>query len=87
MDNFQSTAIVNLQNTLHTNNIEHLIKKFIRKHIREEEQPIDINKSKGIISYYNPIQDKVVEIKFEEELKGLLWNITNDIKSEIKKMA
>jgi len=83
MDNFQSTAIVNLQNTLHDNNIEHLIKRFIKKHIREEEQPIEINKSKGIISYYDSIHDKVEEIKFENELNDLLWNITNDIKSEI----
>lgn len=83
MEKFQSKAIVNLQNTLHAHNIEHLINRFIKKHFREEEQPIDINNSKGIISYYDSFNDKVEEIKFEKELNDLLWNITNDIKSEI----
>lgn len=83
MDNFQSTAIVNLQNFLHTTNIERLIKRFIKKHVNEEEQPFNIDSSKGIISYYSAISDEVLETKFETELKDLLWKFTNDIKSEI----
>lgn len=83
MDNFQSSAIVNLQNFLHTTNVERLIKRFIKKHINEEEQPLNIDYLKGIISYYSAIDDEVLEIKFEIELKELLWKITNDIKSEI----
>src|SRR5690606_18894135 len=37
----------------------------------------------GIITYYNDIDDKVLEIKFETQLKELLWKVTNDIKVEI----
>ncbi len=83
MENFQSTAILNLQNFLHSTNIERLIKRFIKKHVGEEEQPLNIDSSKGIISYYSAINDEVLETKFKTELKELLWKITNDIKSEI----
>ncbi|WP_452219971.1 hypothetical protein [Lacinutrix salivirga] len=83
MNTFQPTAIVNLQNFIHPTNVERLINKFIKKYINEEEQPLNIDYSKGIISYYSAINNEVLETKFETELKELLWKITNDIKSEI----
>lgn len=83
MDKFNPTAIVNLQNFLHTTNIERLKKKFISRNVFEEEQPFKIDFFKGIISYYSPVDDKVIDTRFETELKELLWKITNDIKSEI----
>ncbi|OBX21552.1 MULTISPECIES: hypothetical protein [Bizionia] len=83
MNTFQPTAIVNFQNFIHSSNIERLIKNFIKQHVNEEEQPLNIDSSKGIITYYNDIDDKVLEIKFETQLKELLWKVTNDIKVEI----
>tara|TARA_R110002111_G_scaffold262856_1_gene341866 strand:- start:7607 stop:8431 length:825 start_codon:yes stop_codon:yes gene_type:complete len=84
MNNFQPNAIINFQNFVNLTNIKRLIKKFIKKNVNEEEQPLNIDYSKGIVSYYCSINDKVLETKFETELKELLWQLTNDIKSEIE---
>jgi hypothetical protein len=82
MDNFQPSAVISLQNFLHPINIERLIERFIKKKFNQEEH-LSIDRKKGTISYYNTILNDLVEIKFETELKELLWELTNNIKSEI----
>ena len=83
MSEFKPKAIVKLQNFITSANIESLIKKFIKKKFHKENPPTDINYDKGILFYYNSDTDKSEEIRFEDELKKMLWNLTNEIKSEI----
>ncbi|CAM3980737.1 hypothetical protein FLAN108750_02980 [Flavobacterium antarcticum] len=84
MINFQPSAIVKFQNFLSTDNIDHLIEEFIKKNINEEEQPFHVDSSRGIVTYYNSINNDFEETKFEEQLSELLLRITNEIKTEIE---
>lgn len=83
MEIFQPKAIVDLQNTLSTNNIERLKSEFVRKNYHPEDPPLDINQEKGILYCYNSHSDSEYELKFEDSLSQILLHQTNKLKSEI----
>lgn len=83
MEIFQPKAIVDLQNTLSTNNIERLKSEFVRKNYHPEDPPLDINQEKGIFYCYDSHSDSEYELKFEDSLSKILLHQTNKLKSEI----
>lgn len=83
MEKFKPTGIVNLQNFITSIHIEKLKKLFIKKNIKKHGLPIKVDKLKGVLDYYDSHSNSVRQIDFEDDLKELLWQITNDIKTEI----
>ena len=83
MNTFQPKGIVSLQNFITSINIKSIKELFIKKNVKKYGLPIKIDIIKGILDYYDSNSDSVIQINFEDELKEMLWQITNDIKSEI----
>ncbi len=80
MINFKPEAIVKLQNLLSSKKIEQLKKKFISRHNIEEFRGCDAEK--GIVCLQG--DNELYEVKFEDELKSILWKATNNLKVEIE---
>ncbi len=80
MSDFKPIAIIKLQNLLSSEKIEQLKSKFIREHNIEEFR--GLKKDKGIILLQG--NNRLIEVKFEDELKEILLQATDDLKAEIK---
>ena len=77
-------ALLTLESFLTYENIVELKDDFITKNIPHEEQPLNLIPEKGIFQYYDSFSNEVIQVNFSNELKELLWKITNNIKEEIE---
>lgn len=64
-------------------NIERLKKNFFKSNIQREDPSFNIDNERGVLYYFDSYIGKTVEKRFEDDLKELLWQATNDIKAEI----
>lgn len=76
-------SVVILQNLMSFKNIERLKQEFINLNFNKEEPPYNVDYDKGILYYFDSSDGKTVEKRFENHLKEVLWQTTNDIKAEI----
>lgn len=73
-----------LQNLMSFKNIERLKNEFINRYLQQDESDYSLSDfSKGILYYFDTIDGEIVVKKFEDELNEILWQTTNEIKSEI----
>ena len=83
MQRFNPICLVKIQNFITSSNIDALIKKFIKSKNFEEDPPYDLDIKAGIITYYDPDKDEYYEVKFVDKLNDILWNLANELKTEI----
>ena len=84
MDSFNVRALIELENFYKPENIYRLRDSFIRENIHEENFPNDIDKEKGILTFYDSHDSRFYESKFEDKvLDPLLWELTTKLKEEV----
>lgn len=84
MEQFESKVIIELENLLSSKRIQILKSDFIKKNLSKEDPPLDIDSQKGVLYFYNSHDDYQYEIKFEDYLSKILFQKTNQLKSEIQ---
>lgn len=83
MEKFQPTILIKIINFYNPKNITRLRDMFIADRIHEENLPITTDNEKGILSFYNSELNDLEEVKFENKLDSLLWDLTTELKEEV----
>lgn len=83
MSDFRPQALTKIQNVLKESYINALKSEFIINNTHPEDLPVNIDDDKGVLEFWDNHEGKFYEVKFEDNLDGILWNATQELISEI----